>query len=209
MPAWQKGQNKVQAPGLLIVLSGPSGAGKGTLCKALREQMPELKYSISATTRAPRAGEVEGVNYYYITKEKFDEMLAQGEFLEWAKVYDNYYGTPKKQVMESLERGEDIILEIDIQGAMQIKKHYPKGVFIFILPPSIRELEKRITNRGTDSEEVIKKRLSCVQEELAYVSEYDYVVINDEVQTAVEKLKAIIIAEKCRPQRKPFNLEFS
>ncbi|WP_227767001.1 guanylate kinase [Zhaonella formicivorans] len=199
----------MQAPGLLIVLSGPSGAGKGTLCQALRAQMPELKYSVSATTRQPRAGEVEGINYYYITKEKFDEMLAQGEFLEWARVYDNYYGTPKKQVMESLERGEDIILEIDIQGAMQIKKQYPKGVFIFIVPPSIRELEKRITGRGTDSEEVIKKRLSCVQQELTYVSEYDYVVVNDEVQTAVEKLKAIIIAEKCRPQRKAFSLEWS
>lgn len=195
------------ASGLLIVLSGPSGAGKGTLCQELRKEMPHLHYSVSVTTRPPRPGEVEGVNYHYITKEKFEQMLANNEFLEWAKVYDNYYGTPKKKVMEVLERGEDIILEIDIQGAMQIKKQFPEGVFIFIVPPSLQELEKRIIKRGTDSAEVIKKRLSCVLDELSYVSEYDYIVVNDEVPKAVEKLKAIIVAEKCRPQRGIFNVE--
>lgn len=188
--------------GLLIVISGPSGAGKGTLCKMLRDAMPELNYSISVTTRAPRVGEQEGINYYYIDKTKFEQMMANNELLEWAKVYDNYYGTPKKQVMEYIQQGKDIILEIDIQGAMSIKKQYPQGVFIFIVPPSIKELEERITKRGTETAEIIKKRLSCATEELSYVSEYDYVVVNDSVDKAVEKLKAIIIAEKCRPQRK-------
>jgi len=192
----------VETSGLLIVLSGPSGAGKGTLCKLLREEMPELEYSVSVTTRAPRAGEKEGVNYYYIDKETFEQMIVNNELLEWAKVYDNYYGTPKKQVLEHLRQGKDIILEIDIQGAMNIKKQYPKGVFIFIVPPSIQELENRITKRGTDSVEAIKKRLSCACEELSYVTEYDYVIVNDTVENAIEKLKAVIIAERCRPQRK-------
>jgi guanylate kinase len=192
----------VKSSGLLIVISGPSGAGKGTLCKELRDAMPELNYSVSVTTRAPRVGEKEGINYYYIDKTKFEEMIAENELLEWAKVYDNYYGTPKKQVMEYIEQGEDIVLEIDIQGAMNIKKQYPQGVFVFIVPPSIRELEERITKRGTESAESIKKRLSCASEELSYVTEYDYVVVNDSLTKAAEKLKAIIVAEKCRPQRK-------
>ena len=192
----------MKSSGLLIVISGPSGAGKGTLCKELRDAMPELNYSVSVTTRAPRVGEKEGINYYYIDKTKFEEMIAENELLEWAKVYDNYYGTPKKQVMEYIEQGEDIVLEIDIQGAMNIKKQYPQGVFVFIVPPSIRELEERITKRGTESAESIKKRLSCASEELSYVTEYDYVVVNDSLTKAAEKLKAIIVAEKCRPQRK-------
>lgn len=192
----------MSSSGKLIVLSGPSGAGKGTLCQSLRDAMPELQYSVSITTRAPRVGEIDGINYYYIGKEKFEQMLRDNELLEWAQVYDNYYGTPKKQVMDVLEQGQDIILEIDIQGAMQIKKQFPQGVFIFIVPPSISELEERITKRGTDSAEAIKKRLSCVSEELSYVTEYDYVIVNDTIESAIEKLKAIIIAEKCRPHRK-------
>lgn len=192
----------METPGLLIVISGPSGAGKGTLCKMLREAMPELEYSVSVTTRAPRIGEVEGVNYYYVDKATFERMIENDELLEWAKVYDNYYGTPKKKVLEHIKQGKDIILEIDIQGAMNIKKQYPQGVFIFIVPPSIKELEERITKRGTDSAETIRKRLSCASEELSYVSEYDYVIVNDTLENAIEKLKAVIIAEKCRPQRK-------
>lgn len=197
----------MHSPGLLIVLSGPSGAGKGTLCQALLADLPEVHYSISVTTRPPRPGESEGVNYYYVQKDVFETMLADGEFLEWAKVYDNYYGTPKKHVMSILERGEDIILEIDIQGAMQVRKNFPQGVFIFIIPPSINELKDRITKRGTDSAEVINKRLSCVHQELSYVSEYDYVVVNDTIQNAISKLKAIITAEKCRPHRKAYCIE--
>ncbi|MBZ4687054.1 MAG: guanylate kinase [Clostridia bacterium] len=197
----------MKTPSLLIVLSGPSGAGKGTLSKLLVKEMPNLYCSVSATTRPKREGEVDGVNYYFISEEEFMEMKAKGEFLEWAKVYDNYYGTPIKKVEEQLRKGNDVLLEIDIQGALQVKKRFSKGVFIFIVPPSIDELKRRIIKRGTDPQEVINKRMSCVQDELSYVSEYDYVVVNDNLETALEKLKAIITAEKCRPHRQKICIE--
>ncbi len=191
----------MKSPGLLIVISGPSGAGKGTLSKLLLNKMPEIHYSISATTRRKREGEIEGINYYFLDKEKFKEMMAQGEFLEWAKVYDNYYGTPKRKIEEKLNNGIDVLLEIDIQGALQIKEKFPKGVFIFIITPSIDELKKRIVERGTDSPEVIDKRMKNVQKELSFISEYDYVVVNDTKEKAYKKLESIIVAEKCRPNR--------
>lgn len=197
----------MKSPSLLIVLSGPSGAGKGTLSKLLLKEIPNLFCSISATTRPKREGEVAGVNYYFISEEKFVDMKEKGEFLEWAKVYDNYYGTPIKNVEEQLSKGKDILLEIDIQGALQVKKRFSKGVFIFIIPPSIDELKRRIMERGTDSQEVINKRMSCVRDELCYVSEYDYVVVNDNLKAAFKKLKAIITAEKCRPQRQKIIIE--
>ncbi len=182
--------------GLLVVISGPSGSGKGTICKRLIEVMDNIKVSVSATTRKPRVGEVEGINYFFIDEEKFIQKINNDEFLEYASVYGNYYGTPKKEVLNELENGKDIILEIDIQGALNVKKNYPKGVFIFILPPSIKELKNRIEGRGTDSNEVILRRMECVYEELNYAFQYDYVVLNDEVEAAVEKIKEIISAEK-------------
>lgn len=182
--------------GLLVVISGPSGSGKGTICKRLIEVMDNIKVSVSATTRKPRVGEVEGINYFFIDEEKFIQKINNDEFLEYASVYGNYYGTPKKEVLNELENGKDIILEIDIQGALNVKKNYPKGVFIFILPPSIKELKNRIEGRGTDSNEVILRRMECVYEELNYAFQYDYVVLNDEVESAVEKIKEIISAEK-------------
>lgn len=190
--------------GLLIVLSGPSGAGKGTICQELLRQMPNLRYSVSSTTRYPRPGEVEGIHYYFRPRQEFEAMLARDELLEWAEFCDNYYGTPRFAVEQAIKEGLDVILEIEIQGALQIKKRFPQGVFIFIVPPSLDVLSERIHKRGTETEEVIQKRLATAIQELEYVSEYDYVVINDEVPVAVDKLKSILVAEKCRVKRKPF-----
>ncbi|MBD8046137.1 MAG: guanylate kinase [Clostridium argentinense] len=189
--------NKMGVKGQLLVISGPSGAGKGTVCKSLLEKN-DIWISVSATTRKPRAGEVDGVNYYFIDKEEFLERIDNDDFLEYAEVYGNYYGTPKSKVFEVLESGKDVILEIDIQGALKIKSAYPDGVFIFILPPSMEELKSRITNRGSETPESLKTRLSSAYEEISFASKYDYAVINDEVNEAVKKIESIIAAEKCR-----------
>lgn len=182
--------------GLLVVISGPSGAGKGTICKKLLKDMNDLKLSVSATTRNPREGETEGISYYFIDEEEFKKRIKNDEFLEYAKVYGNFYGTPKKEVFEHLKAGDDIILEIDTQGALQVKKNCPMGVFIFILPPTLTELKNRIEGRGTDSREVILRRMECAYEELSYAFEYDYIVLNDQVDEATEKVKHIILAER-------------
>lgn len=187
--------------GILIVLSGPSGAGKGTICKELLRSYPNLHYSVSATTRAARAGEVHGTNYLFVSQEEFQEMIAKDDLLEWANVYGNCYGTPRQYVMELLNDGKDVILEIDTQGAMQIKDKFPEGVFIYIIPPSLNELANRIYKRGTDSLESIKTRLSCATFEIDCAQHYNYVVVNDLVEEAVRKISAIITAEKCNAKR--------
>jgi guanylate kinase len=187
--------------GILLVLSGPSGAGKGTICKALLEKRPDMAYSISCTTRQPRVGEVDGKSYFFKTREEFEDMIAHDGFLEHAEVYGNYYGTPKAYVLDQLAQGKDIVLEIDPQGALQVKKNYPNGVFVFIVPPSLSELSKRIYNRGTDAVDVIKKRLSSATSELAYASKYDYLVVNDEVERATNKVSGIISTEHLRVDR--------
>jgi guanylate kinase len=184
--------------GVLLVVSGPSGAGKGTLCKALRQRHPEIVISISATTRSPRHLEEEGVNYFFITKEAFEDRIEQDQFLEHACVYDNYYGTPKKFVIDHLMEGTDVLLEIDIQGALQVRKKYPEGVFIFVLPPSMKELKSRIVGRGSETKESLEKRFSSAYEEIDYVKKYDYYIINDTVEEAVQKFESIISAEKSR-----------
>ncbi len=187
--------------GNLIVVSGPSGAGKGTICQEMFRQHSDLQYSISATTRAPRSGEVDGVNYLFVAKAHFEAMIEQDDLLEWAEVYGNYYGTPRSYVLEMMASGKDVVLEIDTQGALQVKKKFPEGIFIYIVPPSLEELSKRIYNRGTDAPDVIERRLSCAKEELICASEYNYVVVNDQLDQAVEKVRAIIVAERCRVQR--------
>lgn len=193
--------------GLLIVISGPSGAGKGTICKNLIRLNPDMKISVSATTRGPRRGETDGENYYFISKDDFEGMLQEDALLEYAKVYDNYYGTPKKYVLENLEKGNDILLEIDIVGALKVKEKFEDGVFIFILPPSLEELKNRIVGRGTESEKDIEKRYGCAIEEIEQVIKYDYAVVNDDVERATKDVEAIIRAEKCKVTRVQDNIK--
>ncbi|HZG54966.1 guanylate kinase [Paenibacillus sp.] len=187
--------------GLLLVLSGPSGVGKGTLCNRLRSLSPELVYSVSATTRKPREGEVDGVNYFFKTHEEFRAMIEAGELLEWAEYVGNYYGTPKSFVQQTIDQGKDIILEIDVQGAMQVKERFPEAIFIFVLPPSLEELQKRIVGRGTETESSIRSRMAAAAEELKLMEHYDYAVVNDVLETACNRVQSIIAAEHCRRER--------
>lgn len=193
--------------GVLIVLSGPSGAGKGTICQELLRSNPELNYSISATTRQPRVGEQNGVNYWFVSRAEFQKMIDNDELLEWAEVYGNFYGTPCQHIKELLNKGKDVVLEIDTQGATQIKKKFPQGVCIYIVPPSLDELANRIYKRGTDSMETIKTRLNSANEELTHVHNYHYIVVNDEVELATKKVAAIITAEKCHVSRNMSTIE--
>ena len=184
--------------GLLLVVSGPSGAGKGTICKALLNKNDQIKLSVSATTRKPRNGEVHGVNYFFIEKEEFAKMIENGEFLEYAQIYDNFYGTPKAAIIECLEKGQDVILEIEMQGARQIKEVYPEGVFIFVLPPSLEELKSRIVGRGTETQEEIEKRFSCAFEEINQIVNYDYFIVNEDIEKSVSDVEAIYVLRKTK-----------
>ncbi len=185
-------------PGELFIISGPSGAGKGTICKELLEDAENMVLSISATTREPREGEVHGEHYFFIDKETFLTRIEEGGFLEYAEVYENYYGTPKDNVIQKLQEGIDVVLEIDIQGAMKVKENYPEGIFIFILPPSLKELRRRLINRGRDSMEEIEKRLSKTMDEIRQIHSYDYFVVNDDLEVAVSEVESIVTAEHDR-----------
>lgn len=186
--------------GKLFILSGPSGAGKGTICKEVLAQTSrdDVQLSVSMTTRNPRNGETEGVSYYFVSKEEFLRKIEAGGLLEHAEVYGNYYGTPKQPVIEKLAAGIDVILEIDMQGALKVKENYPDGVFIFILPPSMSELRKRLTGRGTETAEAIEMRLGETLKELSYIDKYDYCVVNGKLEEAVNRVKSILIAEHSR-----------
>ena len=181
-------------PGKLYIISGPSGAGKGTIAGRILEET-ELQFSVSMTTRKPRGGEIDGVHYYFVTEEEFVDNIGQGGFLEHAQVYGNRYGTPKGPILEKLEAGIDVLLDIEMQGALQVKENYPDGVFIFIVPPSMAELRKRLTGRGTETQEAIEMRLGQTLKELTYVDKYDYLVVNGDLEEAVNRVKAIITAE--------------
>ena len=186
--------------GRSFIISGPSGVGKSTVLKGLMEKRKNLYFSVSATTRQPRPGEEDGVHYHFLTMDTFREWIAQDEFLEHAEFVGNCYGTPKKYVYEAMDRGQDVILDIEVQGAMQVAEKMPEVVRIFVAPPSWAELERRLTARGTDTPEKIQGRLARAKEEVKLAGTYDYFVINDSVEHAVSELDAIMTAEHCKPQ---------
>ena len=186
--------------GRSFIISGPSGVGKSTVLKGLMEKRKNLYFSVSATTRQPRPGEEDGVHYHFLTMDTFREWIAQDEFLEHAEFVGNCYGTPKKYVYEAMDRGQDVILDIEVQGAMQVAEKMPEVVRIFVAPPSWSELERRLTARGTDTPEKIQGRLARAKEEVKLAGTYDYFVINDSVEHAVYELDAIMTAEHCKPQ---------
>ncbi|HLS10392.1 guanylate kinase [Lentibacillus sp.] len=187
--------------GILFILSGPSGVGKGTVRRELFNRANDLAYSISMTTREKRPGEAEGVDYFYKTNEEFEQLIEAGQLLEYAKFVNNYYGTPRKYVEDTLQEGKDVFLEIEVQGAMQVKKNFPEGVFIFLFPPSLEELKNRIVERGTESQESVLKRLKEARKEIDMMDAYDYVVVNDDVDAAVTKIQSIIQSEHCKRER--------
>lgn len=196
-----------QKRGILLVLSGPSGTGKGTVCQAVRSTTP-VEYSISATTRKPREGEQHGREYFFLSEEEFLDLRDHDGLLEWAQVYDRFYGTPRAFVYDMLEAGKDCILEIDPQGALQVRKASKEAVLVFVAPPSMEELRSRLAGRGTESLEEMEKRLSCASKEIAFADQYDYIIINDDVEKAAEKLRAILLAEKCRTTREYNRIAF-
>jgi len=188
--------------GLLIVLSGPSGVGKGTVRKEIFSQTDtSFEYSISMTTRKPREGEVNGVDYFFKSREEFEHLIKQEKLLEYAEFVGNYYGTPVDYVRETLEKGKDVFLEIEVQGAGQVRKKFPDGLFIFLMPPSLSELKNRIETRGTETADIINNRLNVAKEEIEMMHLYDYVVENDQIECACERIKAIVVAEHCRRER--------
>ena len=188
--------------GLLIVFSGPSGVGKGTVRQEIFSTPDhKFEYSVSMTTRAQRPGEVDGKDYFFRSREEFEELIRNGQMLEYAEYVGNYYGTPLTYVNETLDKGIDVFLEIEVQGALQVKKKVPDAVFIFLTPPDLNELQERLVGRGTDSEEVIAQRIERAREDIALMSEYDYAIVNDEVPLAAERVKRVIEAEHFRVDR--------
>ena len=192
---------KSNTKGSLIVLSGPSGAGKGTICNEVLNNNKNVWLSISCTSRKPRNGEIEGVNYYFLSKDEFESKIENNGFLEYAIYNDNYYGTPRDKIKEKLDQGIDVILEIEVQGALKVKELVKEAIFIFILPPSMEELKARLKNRGTETEEKILKRFKTAYNEINEINKYNYVVVNDKIDSAVSKINAILLAEKCRADR--------
>lgn len=187
--------------GTLFVVTGPSGAGKGTVLGNVFQKIDQLHFSVSATTRKPREGEVDGVNYHFMSKEQFLSLVEQGQFLEYAQYVENYYGTPMAPVMEKLEQGIDVLLEIEVQGALKVLEKCPEAVSVFIAPPSLDELANRLKGRGTESEDTVAKRLETAAWECSQMHKYQYIIVNDLVDSAVEKMCAVILAARCRSDR--------
>ncbi len=187
--------NKIKK-GVLFVVSAPSGCGKGTILERVLKDRPEIFYSVSATTRKPRTGEIDGVNYYFYSTEEFEKLVCENGVLEYAQFCGNYYGTPRKQVLQKLDEGCDVILEIETKGAMQIKKSYPEAVLIFILPPSVGELRRRLEKRATEDAEVIEKRVSEASKEIEMSRNYDFVIVNDDLEKAINDFEAVMLASR-------------
>ncbi len=193
---------KMKEKGILIVISGFSGAGKGTLMRRLLQNYDNYALSISMTTRSPREGERDGVEYFFASKQQFEERIKEDGFIEYATYCDNYYGTPRAYVEHQLEAGKDVILEIEIQGALQVKKKFPESLLLFVTPPDAKELERRLVGRGTESAEVIKKRLARASEESEGIEAYDYIVVNDNLDVCVEELHRLVDAARRAPVRR-------
>ena len=187
--------------GELFVISAPSGVGKTTLCRRLLERISGVSFSVSYTTRNPRQGEFDGIDYHFVTQDRFEEMISVDAFLEWARVYSNFYGTSKSEVLSRLELGEDVLLDIDVQGARQVRRLFPEAILIFLLPPSWSVLEARLRDRGSENSSRLKLRMANAKSELEAVYEYNFAVINDDLSKATEDLKSIVIAQRCRTPR--------
>ncbi|GAB6163243.1 guanylate kinase [Desulfothermus naphthae] len=187
--------------GIALIISGPSGAGKGTLVKMLIEEFPNIQFSISYTTRKPREGEIDGIDYVFISKEEFKKLIKEDMFAEWANVHGNYYGTPRKEIEEKLNKGFDVVFDVDVQGAKSLKQSLRQGVFVFILPPSIDELKRRLVRRGGDDPKTIEIRLKNAQKEMEAIDEFEYVILNDDLNKAYDNLRCIYLSAKCRVRR--------
>lgn len=193
--------------GTLFVITGPSGAGKGTVLRQVRNALPDLYFSVSATTRAPRPGEVDGADYHFISREQFQQLISEDRLLEHAEYVGNYYGTPLDPVLEHLEQGNDVILEIELQGARQVRQRCPEAALIFIAPPSFAELERRLRGRGTEGEEKICRRMETARQECAHMDDFQYIVLNDVPENAARELLSIITAHRCRRENRGFLLK--
>lgn len=193
--------------GRIIIVSGPSGVGKGTILKELMRRDPKLRFSVSATTRSPRPGETEGVNYFFVDKQRFEKMIEDGQLLEHAFYAGNYYGTPEKAVNEALEQGYNVVLEIDVQGALQVMQRRPDAITVFIAPPSFEELTRRLNGRGDTAPEIAGLRLHIALQECATATQYQYIIINDSIAHAADEFEAIMTAEACRPQYRTIDLK--
>lgn len=193
--------------GQILVISGASGAGKGTVCRALMERFPDMHLSISATTRAPRPSEVDGVHYHFLAKPRFEEMIARNQLLEYNRYVDNYYGTPAQPVDEALAEGRDALLEIDVNGALKVKENRPEAILIFLVPPSLAELERRLRARGDTALELIARRLETARAEYELAHQYDYIVVNSTVENACDEISAILKAHTCKTKYRTYYLE--